>query len=221
MNAQFRNAFKLKGFTLIELLTTVTIIGVLVALIFPAVSNVKKTALNVECIAKLRKLSAAFSLYSIDNNNSLPKTFSDQSGSTAASNWIFTMSGYQSNGIDYLGVKTGSSLITVGSKKPSPLICRKNVIDAGSDSANSASASTYAMNTAFSEFRIVKAQSPEKAMLCFESTSVGNKWSFTGSGGTRMNVSVHSGHGNVLYLDGHIDAITKIPPASNVEFWTP
>ena len=69
MAARFRVPFRpvSVGFTLLELLVVLAVIGVLAAVLGPALSNAKAEAQRVRCINNLRQLGLALHLYSSDN----------------------------------------------------------------------------------------------------------------------------------------------------------
>ena len=62
---------KRRGFTLIELLVVIAIIALLMSILMPALSRVKKQAQNVKCQATLKQWSLIFAMYANDNNHKL------------------------------------------------------------------------------------------------------------------------------------------------------
>ncbi len=72
MNVSTRRPAK-RGFTLVEVLVTVAIIGVLAALIFPALSKSKDRANAAACASNLRQIGLAFQGYANDHDGELPR----------------------------------------------------------------------------------------------------------------------------------------------------
>ncbi len=62
-----------KGFTLIELLVVIAIIALLMSILMPALSRVKKQAQSVACMSRLRSWGMQYKLYTDDNSGYFPE----------------------------------------------------------------------------------------------------------------------------------------------------
>ena len=70
----------LAGFTLIELLVVISIVGLLVALLLPALEKVRETSQQVKCLSNLKQIGTAIHMYANNNKGAIVPAWIDDAG---------------------------------------------------------------------------------------------------------------------------------------------
>jgi prepilin-type N-terminal cleavage/methylation domain-containing protein len=97
------------GFTLLELLMVLAILGILAALLLPALSHAKRSALRTACLNNLRQINIGLRLYADDSGGKLPGPGSPITNRLVQGNSTELLTGYKSKMKGYVGLKGPSS----------------------------------------------------------------------------------------------------------------
>ena len=184
------------NFTLIELLVVIAIIGILAAMLLPALQQARERAISTRCINQLSQINMAASAYRNDY-----------------SEWnIDSKSNYRSQIILYTGVDK----IKDYTNKNTILTCSKHPIWNNSAKAPGYFGICYWMHQNFSasyhKKRIIRHSEiryPSKLAFLLEASSgvilTSDRYKYYGDGGSwgRIIGPFHNGKHNFVYYDGH------------------
>jgi len=77
-----------KAFTLIELLVVIAVIGILAALLLPALSKAKQQTMGIKCLSNLKQLTTAWIMYAGDYGDLLVTNVADLNTNSWAAGWL-------------------------------------------------------------------------------------------------------------------------------------
>lgn len=184
------------GFTLVEMLVVLAIIGLLAALLLPALAGGKQRARRIVCESQLRQIGIAFQSFSHDHNSKFPMQVSTNDSGSAE----FVQAGLATNGVFFFGYKTFQSLSGF-LPDPGILVCP-------ADLRPPAPSFATLDNSNLSYFAGVNAQYDQPmSILSGDGNLASSTTMVYGPAGGRLtwNRQLHIYKGNVLFSDGHVE----------------
>jgi prepilin-type processing-associated H-X9-DG protein/prepilin-type N-terminal cleavage/methylation domain-containing protein len=227
------------GFTLVEMLTTVAIVGVLAALMMPAIGKMRSKAQSVECMGNLRQIGVAMMAFAGDNGGKTPTaTIAPyaQEQTWAYQLWPYTYGSYDNfkyydNTVTMQRAGTSQWQKNIYRCPSTKSMILKNAIAKAPNTGGSAEGYSYGFNsdagkTALSgltwwrnvQIPLANVKNRSKVAMVMEtSSSVGDYAGYMQGAG----ILPHSGGSNVLFYDGHVESrsYADIPKSATDVFW--
>ena len=194
----FRN--KTRAFTLIELLVVIAIIGILAAMLLPALSSAREKARATQCLGNMRQWGLAIGMYADDWNDYLPPE-GNASGGVSGSPyaWFDVLP-------PYIGSQKLSYYYNVVNTPPTPRSSKSIFMCPSSQYAGTPTDAvpyfSYGMNGRMDPnglplFKRGQCTKPTDTIMFCESDG-----SISSSNG-KYAVARHSGGANFAFVDGH------------------
>ena len=227
-------SFVIKGFTLVELLVVIAIIGILAAMLLPALSKAKALAHMNNCMSQLKQITLAGALYSSDYNDFIIPGDVPGEGGLTSNKWWYNISsyiGFAGTPYDFyliLGSGPGAPAPYSTTKKPTTILTCQDAatnIPGLYGKTNERNFATYGLNQRLGFYvssgtmynsKIMKtgmARRPSGTLYfgdgCYVSTWP--QWAYNLNLTTpRFPDNAHNGLTNTTYLDGHAASVRWI-----------
>jgi len=178
---------KQNGFTLIELLVVIVIIGLLAALLVPAVKNGLDAAKKAQCQGNLKEIGKTLLVYIGNHDGVLPEA---------------------NNGTDTWHEILNDEIIMPGDN-----ISGEGIFKCPADPAKDATGygwndSVTASGSNFNNFKVEDFEEPDVIGIVADSVSANTITSISGSGGGSVAYR-HKEQANLLFLDWHVSGHLK------------
>jgi prepilin-type N-terminal cleavage/methylation domain-containing protein/prepilin-type processing-associated H-X9-DG protein len=195
-----------QAFTLIELLVVITIVGILAALIFPALAGMRGRADAARCASNLRQIGAALHSFASENNGNFPTAgkvvaWGDVDSGTQAASWMEQVSPFLDGDQSVFRCESGARAHPCNKTFSYFLGTRAAFVDTGG----------------FGPVNLTRISAPSKFILGGDSTQ---RW-FTEEDADKDDYSVacpfvgerpHGKKSNILFADGSIGAFESFDP---------
>jgi prepilin-type N-terminal cleavage/methylation domain-containing protein/prepilin-type processing-associated H-X9-DG protein len=191
------------GFTLVEMLAVIAIVGILAALLLPALSQTKAKAQRIQCVSNLKQTGVAFHTFLHDHNDRFPMQLSTNYGGSLE----FLQASYQVGGNFYFGYRHFQALSNE-LNSPKVLACPADMARVAAENFSDfnnrnlsyfvgANADYSKPNSILAGDRnVTNASAGSRTLMRLDANTVIN---WTGE--------LHVYKGNVLFSDGHVEKL--------------
>jgi prepilin-type N-terminal cleavage/methylation domain-containing protein/prepilin-type processing-associated H-X9-DG protein len=195
---------RLKAFTLLELICVIAVIGILAALLLPAVNRGRSRAKIIGCIGNLRQVGLAFQAFAHDHSSQFPMAVPANAGGSEE----FTTSSYQLAGGFYFSFRHFQSLSNdLGSAK---------LLACPADTRLPAETFGLLNNKHLSYFVGLRAEYGKPYSILAGDRNLTNDFEKLPTllrpqvnRGWRWTAELHQFKGNLLFSDGHVEDKTS------------
>ncbi len=199
------------AFTLVEMLVVIAIIGILAALLLPALVGGKQRAKRIMCESQLQQMGVAFQSFSHDHNSKFPMQVSIADGGSQE----VLQSEDSTNGMFYVEYRYFQPLGSI-LETPRILVCP-------TDTRLPALSFNVLQNSNVSYFMGVNAQYDQPMSILAGDGNLAASTTMlhvTTGGRLTWDSKLHEYEGNVLFADGHVeewkDATTTVGSRSDI-----
>jgi prepilin-type N-terminal cleavage/methylation domain-containing protein/prepilin-type processing-associated H-X9-DG protein len=120
------NAALAGGFTLVEVLVVITIIGILIALLLPAVQAARESARRMQCNNQLKQLALAAHNYHASHNSFPPGV--ERSTSQKSSLFVFLLPYLEQGSLYELWKRPGADRVALAATVLASLVCPSDIL---------------------------------------------------------------------------------------------